>query len=115
VAKKTQKRIKHVPQRTCIGCRSVLSKKELVRVVRTSEGVYVDPGGKENGRGAYVHNTRSCWEQALKGPINHALRVELTEEDRQRLNEYVENLPKVESSTKFRTAKELENQAGNHD
>lgn len=93
MAKKKQQRIKHVPQRTCIGCRSVLAKRELVRVVRTPEGVFVDPTGKAAGRGAYVHNTRSCWEKALKGPINHALRVELSEVDRLRLKEYVSRLP----------------------
>ena len=87
-----------MPQRTCIGCRSVLAKKELVRVVRTSEGVFVDPTGKAAGRGAYVHNTRSCWEKALKGPIHHALRVELSEEDRVRLKEYVSLLPREASS-----------------
>lgn len=90
--------MKHVPQRTCIGCRTVLAKKELVRIVRTPEGVLLDSTGKAAGRGAYIHNIRSCWEQALKGPINHALRVELTSEDRQRLNEYVNRLPQEENS-----------------
>lgn len=58
----------------------------------------VDPTGKTAGRGAYVHNTRSCWEQALKGPISHALRVELTEEDRHRLFEYLKTLQAVNES-----------------
>lgn len=98
MAKKTQKRIKHVPQRTCIGCRTVLAKKELVRVVRTPEGVLIDPTGKAAGRGAYVHKIRSCWEQALKGSINHALRVELSAEDRKILNEFVSSLPQESPS-----------------
>lgn len=97
MAKKPQKRIKHVPQRTCIGCRTVLAKKELVRVVRTPEGVRIDPTGKAAGRGAYVHKIRSCWEQAIKGPINHALKTELTAEDRQNLIEYMSQLSKKES------------------
>lgn len=90
--KKISKRVKHIPQRTCIGCRTVIAKRELVRIVRAPEGVVVDTSGKIAGRGAYVHNTRSCWEQALKGPISHALRVELTEEDRQRLFDYLKEL-----------------------
>ena len=98
MAKKPQKRIKHVPQRTCIGCRTVLSKKELVRVVRTPEGVRIDPTGKAAGRGAYVHKIRSCWEQAIKGPINHALKMELTAEDRQILVEYMNQLSQNETS-----------------
>lgn len=88
--KKLPKRVKHIPQRTCIGCRTVIAKRELVRIVRTAQGVVVDPTGKVAGRGAYLHNTRSCWEQALKGQISRALRVELTEEDRQRLYEYLQ-------------------------
>ena len=100
MAKKPQKRIKHVPQRTCIGCRTVLAKRELVRLVRTAEGVQVDNTGKAAGRGAYVHNVRSCWEQALKGPINHALRTEITTADRQRLMEYMTQLPEGEVATK---------------
>lgn len=100
MAKKTQKRMKHVPQRTCIGCRSILAKRELVRLVRTPDGVLVDLSGKAAGRGAYVHNIRSCWQQALKGPINHALRTEITMEDRQRLAEYISQLPEGDTSEK---------------
>jgi hypothetical protein len=93
VNKKTPQRVKHIPYRTCIGCRLVNSKRALVRIVRTAEGVKVDPTGKLAGRGAYVHNTRSCWELALKGPVSRALRTELTEDDRQRLLEYLITLP----------------------
>ncbi len=99
MAKKTQKRIKHVPQRTCIGCRSTLAKKELIRIVRTPQGVQVDPTGKAAGRGAYVHNVRSCWEQALKGPINHALKMEIAEADRQMLQKIVDGLPQNDLHT----------------
>lgn len=99
MAKKTQKRTKHVPQRTCIGCRSTLAKKELIRIVRTPQGILVDLTGKAAGRGAYVHNVRSCWEQALKGPINHALKIEITEADRQMLQKFVDGLPKNDLPT----------------
>lgn len=91
--KKTPQRVKHIPYRTCIGCRTVNIKRALVRIVRTSEGVVVDPTGRIAGRGAYVHNTRSCWEQALKGPVSRALRMELTEDDRNRLLEYLQKIP----------------------
>lgn len=99
MVKKPQKRIKHVPQRTCIGCRTTLAKKELVRIVRTPEGVMVDPTGKMAGRGAYIHKIYSCWEQALKGPINHALHVEITAVDRQKLQEYADQLPEGDDPT----------------
>ncbi|MBQ9792013.1 MAG: YlxR family protein, partial [Clostridia bacterium] len=45
---------KKVPLRQCVACREMKPKKELVRVIRTSEGEYlVDFTGKLNGRGAY--------------------------------------------------------------
>lgn len=90
---KPAKPAKHIPQRTCVGCRTVLAKRTLVRVVRTADGVMVDPTGKMNGRGAYLHNARSCWERGLKGALSHALKVELTEEDRVRLEAYLQTLP----------------------
>ena len=74
---KPAKPAKHIPQRTCVGCQTVLSKRTLIRLVRTPEGVLVDPSGKLNGRGAYLHNRRSCWEQGLTGALPHALKVEL--------------------------------------
>ncbi len=93
MAKKPTKRVKHIPQRTCIGCRQVLAKRSLIRIVRTPEGVRVDPTGKAAGRGAYLHDDRSCWERALKGALAHALKTELTEQDREFLQVNMQNLP----------------------
>ena len=92
-------RPKHVPQRTCVGCRTVLAKRTLTRIVRQPDGVFVDPTGKLNGRGAYVHDLRSCWERALKGGLANGLKVSLTPEDRQRLETYMASLPD-ESATR---------------
>jgi predicted RNA-binding protein YlxR (DUF448 family) len=72
----------------------VLAKRALIRVVRRPEGVVVvDLSGKLAGRGAYIHNRRSCWERALKGGLANALKTVLTNEDRQRLEEFVSSLP----------------------
>lgn len=90
--KKTIRR-KHIPQRTCVGCREVLPKRTLVRIVRSGESVQVDPSGKLAGRGAYLHNQRSCWERGLKGALPHALKTELTEEDRNTLLAFMASLP----------------------
>lgn len=71
--------MKHIPQRTCIGCRKVESKRELLRIVRTPEGnVVADPTGKRNGRGTYVHKTRQCLDAVLSAParLQHALKME---------------------------------------
>jgi predicted RNA-binding protein YlxR (DUF448 family) len=93
VTKKTIQRVKHVPQRTCVGCREVLPKRKLIRLVRTGEGVQVDSTGKLAGRGAYLHDRRECWERALKGALEHALKTTLTVDDRARLEEYMLALP----------------------
>jgi predicted RNA-binding protein YlxR (DUF448 family) len=71
----------------------VLSKRELIRVVRQPDGILIDPSGKSAGRGAYLHNRRSCWERALKGPLAHALKIELTAQDRERLKAFLITLP----------------------
>ncbi len=70
-----------------------MAKRSLIRVVRAAEGVQVDPSGKSAGRGAYLHDDRSCWDRALKGALAHALKIELTEQDRVRLQEFVQTLP----------------------
>ncbi len=68
MAKKPRPRVKRVPQRTCVGCREVKAKKELIRIVRTPEGrVEIDPTGKRSGRGAYVCPDPRCLDLAVKG------------------------------------------------
>ena|SRR6185503_18274044 len=93
VPKKPVQRMKHVPQRTCVGCREVLPKRKMVRIVRTADGVQIDPTGKLAGRGAYLHDRRQCWERGLKGALAHALKTTLTQADRARLEEFMNSLP----------------------
>src|SRR5260221_13903180 len=90
---------RHVPQRTCIGCRQEAGKRALVRIVRTAEQrVVVDPSGRANGRGAYVHATRACWEKALKGAtMKNALKVIPASEDVDALRAFANALPAEES------------------
>lgn len=71
----------------------MLPKRALLRLVRQPEGVQVDPTGKMAGRGAYLHNVRDCWEKGLKGPLAHALKVNLTPDDLDRLRQYMQTLP----------------------
>ena len=82
-----------MPQRTCVGCRLTLPKRSLIRVVRSTDGVHIDPTGKQAGRGAYLHNARSCWERGLKGALANALKTELTVDDRSRLTSFLDSLP----------------------
>jgi hypothetical protein len=84
---------RRVPQRTCVGCREVLPKRSLIRIVRRPEAVVIDPTGKLAGRGAYLHDRRSCWERGLKGPLANALKTVLTVQDREDLQAFMETLP----------------------
>ena len=93
MSKKPVQRVKHVPQRTCVGCREVLPKRRMIRIVRTAEGVQVDPTSKMAGRGAYLHDRRECWERGLKGPLANALKATLTTDERAKLEEFMNTLP----------------------
>jgi predicted RNA-binding protein YlxR (DUF448 family) len=93
MSKKPVQRVKHVPQRTCVGCREVMPKRKMIRIVRTADGVQVDPTSKLAGRGAYMHDRRECWERGMKGALAHALKTTLTAEDRTRLEEFMNTLP----------------------
>lgn len=87
-------RRKHVPQRTCIGCREVKAKRDMVRVVHTPEGIVViDETGKRNGRGAYLCRRQACWEAVLKGnQLGNALNAEIGNAERDMLQNYLASL-----------------------
>ncbi|MFC1952286.1 RNase P modulator RnpM [Chloroflexota bacterium] len=84
----------HTPQRTCVACRKVKAKKELIRLVRVSDGsVEVDASSKEAGRGAYMCRSQGCWEVGLKGSqLEHVLRTTLTRDNREQLIRYGKDL-----------------------
>lgn len=77
------KRRKHVPLRSCIACREKHPKRELIRVVRTSEsGIEIDPKGKLSGRGAYLCYSQQCWDAALtQRRLSQALKCQVRAED----------------------------------
>jgi len=88
--------VKRAPQRTCVACRRVGDKRELVRLVRTATGdVEIDSTGKKEGRGAYVCPDPACWEKALKGKqLELHLKCRLSRDDRERLTKYSAGLVK---------------------
>ncbi|MBE9501592.1 MAG: YlxR family protein [Dehalococcoidia bacterium] len=85
-------RQRHIPQRTCAGCRQVRPKRELIRIVRTATGaVEIDPTGKKSGRGVYLCQAKSCWQAGLKGEhLDRALRTKITPQNRRELALYGE-------------------------
>jgi hypothetical protein len=83
-----------IPQRTCVACRQVRDKKDLVRLVSTGDGmIEIDVLTKKPGRGAYLCPRKTCWELALrKNRLEYALRTRLCDDNRQALSEYIHSL-----------------------
>ena len=94
MSKTDNKPKKHIPQRTCVACREVNEKRSLIRVVRTPDGVAIDTTGRMPGRGAYIHDSKECWEKALKrGVLSRSLKTEISQEDMETLQAYMDKLP----------------------
>lgn len=85
-----------VPIRTCVSCRVSSEKRNLIRIVRTPEGVVkIDPTGKAPGRGAYLCGAKECTKLALKkNRLSKALRCEIPES----LKVELENLGSTEEA-----------------
>lgn len=73
---------KQIPVRQCIGCREMKPKNELVRIIRTPENdICLDKTGKKNGRGAYLCQSRECYDKAVKSKgIERSLKVSIPKE-----------------------------------
>ena len=84
---------KKIPQRQCMGCRERKEKRQLIRVVRKTDGsVCVDFSGKVSGRGAYICPDRNCLNKALKSKsLERSLEVEIPEEVYGRLEKEMED------------------------
>lgn len=57
---------RHVPVRTCVGCRKRGERFQLVRVVQQDGRIVRDEHANLPGRGAWLHNDPGCFEKALK-------------------------------------------------
>jgi len=86
--------VKRAPQRTCVACKKVTAKQELVRLVRVPDGsVEVDETGKKAGRGAYLCRAEDCWDTGIKnGRLEHTLRTALSPENKEKLVEFGQSL-----------------------
>lgn len=79
--------VRHIPNRTCVACREVRPKRELIRLVCTVDGtVEVDTSGKKAGRGVYLCPSVDCWQKGLKkDKLERALRARISAGSRQKL------------------------------
>ena len=72
---------KKSPMRQCVGCGEMKAKKELLRVLKTEDGVLLDATGKKNGRGAYICANAECLKKARKSKgLERSLKVAIPDE-----------------------------------
>lgn len=80
---------KKIPQRQCVGCREMKNKKELIRILKTDDGIIIDETGKKNGRGAYICPNADClrkaveskgFERSFKSPVDKSVYESLEKE-----------------------------------
>lgn len=78
---------KKLPLRKCIGCNEMKNKKDMIRVIRTSENeVKLDATGKMNGRGAYICFSQECLKNAIKTKgLERSLKMRIPQEIYDRL------------------------------
>ena len=83
---------KKIPQRQCMGCRERKEKRQMLRVVRCTDGeVRLDFSGKLNGRGAYVCPQVECLCKARKSrALERCLETPIPEEVYDRLEKEME-------------------------
>ena len=84
---------KKIPQRQCMGCRERKAKKEMIRVVRGTDGtVSLDFSGKLNGRGAYICPQSECLKRARKAKsLERSLEVPIPDQVYDRLEKEMED------------------------
>lgn len=85
---------KKVPLRKCVGCGEMKSKKEMMRVLKTTEGEFVlDATGKKNGRGAYLCFSKECLEKAVKSKgLERSFQQSIPKEVYEKLEKEMESL-----------------------
>ncbi len=74
--------VKKIPMRQCIGCGEMKSKRDMMRVLRTTEGgIVLDATGRKNGRGAYLCKSQECFKKAVKSKgLERALKTPIPAE-----------------------------------
>ena len=71
-----------VPLRKCTGCQEMKNKKDMMRILKTTENeIVLDTTGKKNGRGAYICPSMACLNAAIKNRgIERSLNVSIPKE-----------------------------------
>ena len=88
--------VRKVPMRKCIGCGEMKSKKEMLRILKTTEDeIVLDTTGKKNGRGAYLCFSRDCLEKAQKNKgLERSLKMGIPKDGYESLKKELEVIDK---------------------
>ena len=80
--------------RKCVGCGEMKSKKEMLRVLRTTEDqVVLDATGRKNGRGAYLCFDQECLKKAIRNKgLERSLKMEIPQSIYENLEKEFEEL-----------------------
>ena len=85
---------KKIPQRQCIGCGEMKNKKEMLRVLKTTDDqIIIDATGRKNGRGAYLCQSKECLEKAIKNKgLERSLKMAIPKEVYEALEKEMDNI-----------------------
>ena len=86
--------VRKIPMRKCVGCGEMKSKKEMLRVLKTTENqVILDATGRKNGRGAYLCFHKECLKKAIKNKgLERSLKMEVPQAVYEHLEKEFEEL-----------------------
>ncbi len=86
--------VRKVPMRKCIGCQEMKNKKEMMRILKTTEeDVVLDTTGKKNGRGAYLCFSKECFEKAVKNRgLERSLKMSIPRDVYESLKKEIDNI-----------------------
>ncbi len=63
-------KVKKIPLRQCIACRQLKEKREMLRIVKDTDGkVFIDFSSKASGRGAYICDSPDCIKKLKKSHL----------------------------------------------
>ncbi len=74
--------MKKIPMRQCVGCGEMREKKEMMRVLKSTEGpIVLDMTGKKNGRGAYLCKSAECLKKARRNKgLERSFKISIPDE-----------------------------------
>lgn len=86
--------VRKIPMRKCIGCQEMKSKKEMMRILKTTEDeIILDTTGRKNGRGAYLCFSKECFEKAVKNKgLERSLKMNIPQSVYESLKREIENI-----------------------